>query len=79
VEVPLAYGFGCAVSASVVFSTAAFAAESITFWDHWQANSPTIGPVDQVAMLEEFARILDLSGHFQWGPDPSMGGAPELN
>jgi len=30
-------------------------------------------------MLEEFARILDLSGHFQWGPDPSMGGAPELN
>ena len=45
-------------------------------WDHWQANSPTMGPGDQFAMLDDFARILDLSGHFLWVYAPPMGGAP---
>jgi hypothetical protein len=48
-------------------------------WDHWQANAPAMGPGDQFAMVDEFARILDLSGHFEWISDPSMGSTPDLN
>ena len=45
-------------------------------WDHWQAKAPAMGPWDQCAIVDEFARILDLSGHFLWVPDQGLGGPP---
>jgi hypothetical protein len=45
-------------------------------WDHWQAKAPAMGPWDQCAIVDEFARILDLSGHFQWAPEGLVGGPP---